>query len=673
MIIRLIGLVVVLVTSINLFAQKDPVKFGDIPMEDLQMKVYDKDSSASAVVLADYGQSSIGYQNEKGFVINYERIVRIKILTKDGLDWGSFRFLLYRADSGDKEKLSGLKGVTYNLENGKVVETKLKDDGIFKDKLDDHHDEVKVTLPNVKEGSVIEITYRILSDFLFNFQDWSFQSRIPVRLSEYRAKIPEYFVYEKYLQGYVPLAVNDAVKGTGSWTVVFRDDDPRRMGDSKLSSEKFDFTETKFRWVAEHVPAFRTEPYMTTYEDYVSKINFELALTNIPGNHEKRYMGTWEDINRMYADDERYGLQVTGNDYLRKTVNELLTGVTSTDEKIGILHQYVRNNFLWDEKTRRYITNDNLRKVFDDKKGNSTEINLVLASMLEKAGIEVYPVLISTRDNGFVREATPVSSQFNNTICMARSGEKVVLLDATRKLLPVGVLPENCLNGKGFVVSKAGYSWVELKAPKSRETVTLDVTLSGDGGLKGKITLDFTGYFAEKNRTNYFSKGEGEYVKMSIPHEHVLVTKSNFENAKELTSTFRETHEVEMSEQATLAGNTIYLTPLAMWRISENPFKLEKREYPVDFGSPFDKVHSVKIVIPDGYVVEELPQSKAIALPNGMAKFLFNTSQLGNTINVISNFQINRAMYVPQEYDALRELYAQAVAKHAEQIVLKKK
>lgn len=40
-------------------AQKPPIKFGDVAMDVLKMQVYDKDTSAAAVVLADYGESTM--------------------------------------------------------------------------------------------------------------------------------------------------------------------------------------------------------------------------------------------------------------------------------------------------------------------------------------------------------------------------------------------------------------------------------------------------------------------------------------------------------------------------------------------------------------------------------------------------------------------------------------
>src|SRR5688572_27416478 len=123
-------IVFLLFLPLTVLAQKPPIKFGDVPIENLKMLTYEKDTSASAVILADYGESIIQYDQNDGFILHFERLRRIKILSKDGLDYANFSIPLYH-DGGESEKLAGLKAVTYNLENGKVQETKLKNDGIF--------------------------------------------------------------------------------------------------------------------------------------------------------------------------------------------------------------------------------------------------------------------------------------------------------------------------------------------------------------------------------------------------------------------------------------------------------------------------------------------------------------------------------------------------------------
>jgi hypothetical protein len=654
------------------FGQKSPIKYGEIPMEDMQMTVYAADSSAAAVILADYGDSFMEYSKEKGFSITFERITRIKILKKEGLNWGNFSIPLYHSGS-NTEKVMGLKGVTYNLENGKITETKLKNESIIREKYDENIDITKVALPKVMVGSIVEISYAVKSDFIANYQDWEFQYTIPVRVSEYRARIPEYFVYEKYLQGYIKLDINESSEITTAINLHEMTQGNSRTDFPRVNNDRIEYQEQKYRWGAKDVPALKEEPFMTTYKDYISKINFELSYTKYPNQPMKNYMGSWAEINNRYVESEDFGGAVNGNGFLKDKVAEMVGSTSSPEEKIQLVHQYVRDNFLWDGMSRKFL-NGSIRKVVDDKKGNSAEINLLLASLLEKAGIEVYPVLISTRDHGFVREELPNSTQFNYTICLAKVGDKQILLDATQKLLPAGYLPERCLNNQGLVISKIGHSWVKLASPiKSKTTFSTDLTLAENGTFAGKITIDRSGYHAEQFRRKYFAKGEEEYLKSFANNRPWDLTKSTFENAKQLSSNIKEAHELTINDYVTSGGDRIYFNPFFIEREEANPFKSETREYPIDFGNTFDRVHITKINIPAQYDIEEIPTNKAIALPNSGGRFLFNVNKTNNTIMLTSSLQINRAIFTQEEYGAIRELYTQMIAKQAEQIVLKKK
>ncbi len=639
-------------------AQKVPVKFGEVSLADLTMKSYEKDSSASAVILADYGESVIVFSQSSGFSVQFDRIKRIKIFTKDGLKWGDFSIALYKSGSAD-EKLSGMKATTYNLENGKVVETKLKNDGIFKENYDANTDLVKITFPNVREGSVVEISYRVNSEFLFNFQDWDFQSTIPTVLSEYRIKIPEYFNYDKYMQGYVALDISDETTTSSSIVInSFEREDNGRTVQSTHSSDKIDFMELRNRWVANHVPSFSAEPFMTSLNDYLSKIKFQLAFVKFPDKPLKQYMGSWEDINKTFNESDDFGGQIKANGFLQKTVDEITTGLTTEVEKIEVISNYVKTNVVWDGSKRKYPGLP-LRKVLENKIGNSAEINLLLTSMLEKANIKVWPVLISTRDHGLVREETAVSSQFNYVICLARVNEKVLLLDAPEKLLPTGMLPERCLNGRGFAVSKEGFQWIALGAKfKTRMVTSADLILSDDGALSGKLRVDCNGYQALEKRKNYLADGKTEYLKNLVGSHAWELKASDIQNA---------------NENMTLAGEMIYVDPFISSSYKNNPFKSEVREYPVDFGSPVEDTFFFKLTVPANYVVDEMPKSKIILMPENGAKYIYNVSQNGNLITVTSMFHINKSLFTQIEYPALREFYSQIVSKQAEQIVLKKK
>jgi hypothetical protein len=628
-------------------AQKSPVKFGEISMEDLKMTVYDKDSSASAVILADYGEAYVSITSVSAS-LNFVRHVRIKILKKEGLSWADAKIPLYYEGSNE-EKVSGLKAASYNLEAGKVVETRMSKDGVFKENSTRNYKVQKFTIPNVKEGSVIEFSYTVISDFISAFPNWRFQYSIPSRHSEYWAILPEFFIFEKYMQGYLT-ATNYEIK-------------EKSMGDYRAKAH---------HWTMKNVPAFKEEPYMTSEDDYVSKINFAISHYNFPGQPVQEIMGSWSKMNTDFLEMESFGKAVTGNGFLKKKAEEITAGVTDPTKKINVIYDYVRQNMEWNG-TKDMLA-DPLKKVLELKKGTAGDINIFLASMLEKAGLEVDLVLLSTRDHGFVRKEYPMTRQFNYVVCAVRNAGNTILLDATDKYIPANVLPERCLNGQGLIISKDRHGWIELQPKaKARTVINADLALQESGEMKGVINFTRDGYDAHRMRKDYMSKGEETYLKDFLKTTSWQVSKSEFKDVKDLTLSTKENHELSIQEHAAVAGDMIYLNPFVTSQLENNPFKEETRQYPVDFGSAIEKVYICKIKVPENYAVDELPKSKSFMLPANAARFLFNVAQTGNTIMVTSTMSINKNLFLQDEYLNLREFYSQVIAKQSEQIVLKKK
>jgi len=630
-------------------AQKSPVKFGDIPMDDMKMTSYAADTTAAAVVLSDYGYAYID-PRPGNVVMVFERHTRIKILKKEGLSWADVSIPLYNGGSAE-ETVSNLKAATYNLEGGKIVETKLDKEGVFKEKFSKYMKVQKFTMPNVKEGSVIDYSYKINSEFFTNFPNWKFQRTIPTRKSEFWAAIPEFFTYVKYMQGYVPVTNYET---------------------KDLAAANYN---TKLHhWTSDNVPAFKEEPFMTSEDDFVSRINFALSYISFPGQPTQEVMGTWGKLTNGLMESESFGKAIKGNNFLKKTVEELTAGKVDQMEIVKIIHTYVKENITWDGDKDFLL--GNAKKILEEKKGTSGDINIILASMLEKAGIDVQMVLCSTRDHGFIRQEYPMSRQFNYVVCLATVGDKKIWLDATEKLLPINVLPQRCLNGEGLLVTKEGAEkWITLDSKtKAKTAVSADLTIEADGMIQGKLNYTHDGYNAQAMRKSYLQKdNEEEYLKEFLGTRNWKISKRDFQNIKDISTPAKELYELSVEDHANAAGDMIYVNPFVCNRLESNPFSTESRVYPVNFGSNKEDIYILKLTIPEGYKVEELPQNKMLALPGNAARYVYSVNNTGNLITITSMLSINKNMFTQDEYPNLRELYSLVIAKQAEQIVLKKK
>jgi hypothetical protein len=643
--------------GLRLNAQSPPslTKFGEIDAKQLNMTVYEQDTSAAAVVLHDIGQSYFRFR-AGGIKLIFDRHVRIKVLKKSGYDQADVSIPYYKAHSTNKEVIINLKGATYNLVGAKVQVDKLGKESIFDEKTTDNGlNQRKFTFPNVKEGSVIEYAYTIESDFFTHFRDWDFQTEIPTLWSEYMAKIPDFFDYKQFARGYEPFVINS-----------------RKLSNDNLGGGP-PARVTEYRWAMMHVPALKEEPYITTLSDYRAQIEFELALISIPGYIHQPYMHTWDKITKELLESETFGGQLGKTGFVKNEIAALSKEHSDPEQRMNAIHKYVANQIKWNEKSRLALeSNTNTKKAFDNRTGSSADINLLLVAMLREAKLDANPVILSTRSHGRVETSLPMITRFNYVIAHVAIGDKEYLMDATEPLAPVNMLPVRCLNGQGRLISGQNSRWVNLEAKqKYSDFYNAKFTLDKEGNLKGTILNAKNGYNALPVRRTIFVEGQQKYVenfkKQSSGWE---VSKINIKNQDNLNDALELDYEVTMDGQA--SGDLIYLNPMLNRGEKENAFKLENRKFPVDFAAQHEETYLCSFTLPEGYKVEEQPKNALVLLPEGAGRFAYSINVLGNTIQVMSQVSLKKPVFMAEEYPHLKEFYNHIVAKHAEQIVLKK-
>jgi len=116
----------------------------------------------------------------------------------------------------------------------------------------------------------------------------------------------------------------------------------------------------------------------------------------------------------------------------------------------------------------------------------------------------------------------------------------------------------------------------------------------------------------------------------------------------------------------------LYIMPLLFEQIRENPFKVSKREYPIDFGYAREKTIIVNYTIPKGYTVVNMPANVSLKLAENSASFSCKSSVTEGRVTLMYKFNINNSLFLQTQYADLREFYNQVIAKHAEPIVMKK-
>jgi hypothetical protein len=596
-------------------SQKAPVKFGKVNIADLEMKVYGPDSSAPAVILCNYG-----YFNSKSF--QFKRILRIKFLKKEGLNWADQVF--------PTSSKTSIRGITFNLENGNIIKEKLKHSSIFEERITGKYYRMRVAMPNVKVGSIIDIEFTHPLIPLV----WYFQQLIPVKHSELIIENSPYISFRKNFFGF----------------------------------EKLDIVGNN-RWVARDMPAFKKEPYVNSVDNYITKFEFDI-LTVLYDD----ITTTWEAVNKELMEHTYFGIAIKGALYLNSIAKDIREKYSTNEERLIAAYESVKK-VKWNKKERLFTTSTNTGYAYRNEIGNSADINLMLLQLLKKLDFNAFPVALSTRENGLLSPVYPSYNKLNYVIVKTNIGEKEYLLDATEEHMPVGLIPERCLNWKGRIIDTEKSGWIDLVTDKEhRERIIYDLTLTDEYTLTGKINCCNYEYAAFDFRKHYREFNSHEEYLEDYTKDKAGLTVKDFKivNLDSIYLPLRYECEVIINKQTNVIDDLIYINPLLYSQIKDNPFKSNERKYPVDFAYPIEKTCVTGLKIPENYIIQEMPESINVMIPGRKASLIYNIKALGNKIYITSKFNINVALIMEDEYHNLKELYSQLVKKHSEPIILKK-
>lgn len=655
------------------FIYSQEYELGKVTIAQLEEKYHPKDTSAVAAILFEKGKTSFNYEEMNGFSTTTEVLVKIKIYKKEGFEWANRKIRHYI--DGKKETVSFSKGVTYNLVNGEIEKTKLKSSGEFTEKINNFWSETKIVMPNVKEGSIIEYAYIIKSPFISNFPEWSFQKNIPVNHSEYTTLIPEYFVYNTFTKGFSNIKVtrnSDNRKMPYSYSYV----DASRAGTAKSErvTTELQFVENSTNYIAEDVPALKEESFVNNIDNYSSSILHELSMTKYPNSPTKSYSSDWESVVKTIYDNEDFGGQLNKANFYEEDLNALLKDITTTEDKIITIFSYIKNRLNWNGYVG-YYSDKGVKKAYQEKTGNTADINLLLVSMLNYAKLNASPILLSTRSNGI--PIFPSRNGFNYVIAgVELSNGSVVLLDATNKNAVPNIIPENALNWFGRIVRKNGTSEMVDLYPKkgSLEAVSILAELKADGSISGKQRKQLTDYNAYRYRSRHANRNHDDYVQQ-LEKEHNFSAVENYEvaNINDLSKPVIETYSFSGNSMTDIIDSKIYLPPMLFHQMDVNPFKSEQRSYPIDFSFPFKDSYNFSIKIPEGYVVESKPEALNLNMNQNMVSFRYSVSENLGTIQISCIVEVNSPIIESDYYPHLKELFNQIVLKQNEKIVLVKK
>lgn len=644
--------IIFLLFALQVFG-KDDYKFGKVNINELEEKYYKEDSLAGAVVLYNIGETetvinSISYQ----FNTLFTKRKKIKIYDKNSLSFGNQTLVLLNSKYSENDiSLYGVKGKTYNLENNKIVEYDLPKSAIRVDRLDDYHDIVHIVFNNVKVGSILEYEIKINIPGVA-IPDWYFQEQYPVKYSQFSIDMAEFFNLRESSKGYLQIPIPE-------------------LDGRKEVIHNFSYRVNYKTWKMKDIPAFVEEPFIYSANNFISQLNHELLSVKFPDRIEESITTNWNEINKLLLENKYFGQQLNNSTSFLNAHYNNLKEIKDDVERMKACFTTIQKSMSWNQYEN--FQSLSIKEAFKETVGSSGDINLLLLRLLKECNIEVYPVLLSTRAYGFV-PFFPSLNKFNYVIALAKINGQSYLLDATDKHLPPNMLPERCLNGKGFIVKQDNVAqWIDLNPTQNNSTLNFtEFTIDEIGKISGKSTYKRTGYAAYDIRKSLTNSS------MSNNFDWIVKNASNDVEIKNYTLTNKDSTNLPLIENFEFKTDildikgkkTILLEPVFFEKIVDNPFKMPNRLLPIEFPSPIEKSYIINISLPDNLVIEDKPKSVNINIPDNTAKFSYQINVISNSIQIVAKLNIKNIRYSQNQYPYLKEFYAQVISKLNEPILL---
>ncbi len=644
-------------------AQEYSREFGVISDPERELTTYKLDKEAEAVVLYDIGES-VFYDIDGHYEIRFKRSKRIKILDRTGIKYGEVTIPFYVENINDKDYVYDIEAYTYYQEDGKWTKKKLDEKAVFEEKISKKWRAKKFVFPEVKEGAIIEYRYTHETPFHFNLPDWTFQDRIPTMYSQYTVNTIPFYEYVFIAQGipkfdYQKSYPNPEKREFGEVVKVYG----KEVGDG------MEFQDMVHTYIMLEVPAFKDETYITSTNDYLQKMDFQLSRFHSPYGGSKEIITTWEELNERLLKQDKFGKYIKkSKKYAQKILdNELDLKGKNEEEKSKLIIDYVRSNFSWDGFMGKYATKTP-KELVTQKSGTAADINLFLIALLETANISVKPVILSTRDHGKIKVDYPFDHFFNYVIALVQLEDRHFLTEGTEPLLKYDRIPLRCINEKGLIVSTGEVQWQPLtNKVSSINKRTIQLTIDPEIlTAKGDIEIETSGYSAYAYKNDY---------KNDLEQLEKLLAKGEIEVSNLETHHF-EDREKPYSLSLTLTSpleqieDKLLVSPFLNFPIQTNVLRQKKRAYPVDFIYPRSNQLNAQVNIPKGYKVISTPE--AYELEDKMVKIHIQTTEKEGYVEVLGEYSFKKAVYDPSEYAQLRRYFNLIARKMNQQIILVK-
>ena len=620
--------------------------FLPITAEERALTAVPGEPNARAVVLFRKGEFLMdGYGLQRGSQTSTLHVqVRRKILTEAGKSNGEVVIA-----HSDGQRLHGFRGRTV-LPDGRIVPVAADARFVRKTSVTHRTYTTSVAFPAVQVGAILDYEYELGFDSILYLEPWVFADEIPVRYSEVVFRTPLDLAVQAWSRALTGVKVERSQNASGFSTRAF----------------------------AENLPAVPDDPYGPPFKDLAAQMLLLPAARNAGAVHRPLFE-SWKSSCELVGRDVYDPIRQRDAGVARRA-REIATAGTPGD-KARAIYRFVRDQIENDPISGVIADPDvPLEKILAAHKADRAQKALLLEAMLHAVGVDSKLVWAADRDLVTIDPQLPSPAWFDTLLVRVEVEGQPVYLDPTDRALGFGRLRAGHEGTAAVVYDTRKPETVVLpETPfyKSLRRAEIDLTLGADGRLTGTGTLRLTGQ--QSWRTIGWQEGEAKAAEAwkewlgqrfrEFQIAAVQAAESVDDATVTVTWTLAERPEEALGDEAGIVPS-VPLGPLAQ------PFvqPAADRRTGVVFGELYRDEVELKLRWPAGWQLDAKPQER-----NASAKAVSISSRVEvnaaeRTLVYKRRFDISqRQIATSQEYDNVRNLFAEVEKNDAQKLVLVKR
>ena len=424
----------------------------------------------------------------------------------------------------------------------------------------------------------------------------------------------------------------------------------------------------------DNLPAIDNEPYSPSARETLPHILWapgKFELHGVSGN-----MTTWQGFGAWIYSLLK-GQQELSPEF-KAQLHAMTDTCTSDRSKVEVIYNYLA-------QTTRYVSiqlgiggwqpfpaSEVCRTGFGDCKG----LTNYLCAMMHEVGIPANYVVIRNDQRHLVTEFP--SNQFNHAIAQVPLPGDTLWLECTASaFVPLGYVHENIAGNDALLIDDNGGHLVKLPAYTPEQNVSYNkahVTLQDDGSAKVDADMRYECRQYE-DWLPLMSRPEQQRRDAMLSGINLsAVTLGDFtftEHKQSYTTPHIDVSmQLETRKLANITGSRMFV-PVGIFHKITVPRALQQRVQPVSIDYGYVDIDTLVVTIPEGYVVETLPQSASEVTLLGELSQTFEAAD--NTVTVVTRHLMRDGRYPATDYATLRNLKTAVKRAYDQRIVLRRK